>query len=97
MKKSKMYTGSICLNTLIDELKKGHSAFSKSKNGKTYVNVLLWENEEKDQYGNTHSLQLNSVKEKKDQEGKVYFGNCKPIEVKQVGSDIIDSIDSINF
>lgn len=92
MKKSKMYTGSICLNTLIEELKKGHSSFSKSKNGKTYVNILLWENDEKDQFGNTHSLQLNSTKEKKDTEGKVYFGNCKPIQAKQVGDDLLDSI-----
>jgi|LakMenE18May11ns_1017448.scaffolds.fasta_scaffold9872579_3 hypothetical protein len=89
---TKMYTGSLCLTTLIEEAKKNHSAMSKGKNGKVYVNFLLWENEEKDQYGNTHSLQLNSTKEKKDQEGKVYFGNCKPIE-KQSGN-VADAIDS---
>lgn len=93
MKNTKMYTGSICLNTLIDELKKNHSAFSKSKNGKTYANILLWENEEKDQFGNTHSLQLNSAKDKKESEGKVYFGNCKPIQSRKADTDIADSLN----
>jgi len=93
MKNTKMYSGSICLNTLIDELKKGHSAFTKSKNGKTYANILLWENEEKDKFGNTHSLQLNSSKEKKDTEGKIYFGNCKPVQSKKVDDETIESLN----
>lgn len=80
---SKLFSGSICLTDLVEQAKKGHSAFSKSqKNGKVYFNFLLWENDEVDKYDNTHSLQLNSLKDKKEAEGKIYFGNAKPIENK---------------
>lgn len=83
-KKSKLFTGSVCLTDLIEKAKEKHSAVSKSaSNGKIYVNVLLWENDAVDKYGNSHSLQLNSLKEKKETEGKVYVGNFKPVELKQ--------------
>lgn len=78
-----MFTGSICLTDLIESARKTHSAFSKSQNnGKVYANILIWENDEPDKYGNTHSLQLSSSKEKRESEEKVYIGNAKPIESK---------------
>lgn len=78
-----MFTGSICLTDLIESAKKKHSAFSKSQaNNKIYVNVILWENDEVDKYGNTHALQLNPHKDKKDSDGKIYIGNMKPVERK---------------
>lgn len=81
---SKMFTGSICLTDLLENAKKAHSAFTKSQaNGKVYCNILLWENDETDKYGNTHSLQLNSTKDKKESEGKIYIGNAKPVERKE--------------
>lgn len=81
---SKLFSGSLCLTDLIDAAKRQHSAFTKSQqNGKVYVNILLWENDEKDDYGNTHSIQLNSTKEKKEQEGKIYIGRAKPVEKKE--------------
>lgn len=81
---SKLFTGSICLTDLIEAAKKNHSAFVKSTtNNKIYINVLLWENDKPDQYDNTHSLQLNSKKELREQEGKIYAGNFKPIEKKE--------------
>ncbi len=81
---SKMFTGSICLTDLIENAKKKHSCFSKSQaNGKIYANVILWENDETDKFGNTHSLQLNSSKENKESEGKIYIGNMKPVEKKE--------------
>lgn len=86
-KSSKLYTGSVCLTDLIEKAKEKHSAVSKSaSNGKIYVNVLLWENEAVDKFGNSHSLQLNSTKDKKETEGKVYVGNFKPVELKQQSS-----------
>jgi hypothetical protein len=84
MSNSKLFGGSICLTDLIDAAKRQHSSFTKSqKNGKVYANILLWENGKPDEYGNTHSIQLNSTKEKKDVEAKVYFGRAKPLEIKE--------------
>lgn len=80
---SKLFTGSICLTDIVESAKKAHSSFVKSQtNGKVYCNVLLWENDEHDKFGNTHSLQLNSAKDKRDAEGKIYVGNFKPAEAK---------------
>jgi hypothetical protein len=93
-KDSKLYTGSVCLTDLIEKAKEKHSAVSKSaSNGKIYVNVLLWENSETDKYGNSHSLQLNSTKERKDVEGKVYVGNFKPVELKKQASTEVSVSD----
>lgn len=81
---SKMFTGSICITDLLDNAKSKHSSFVKSENnGKVYCNVILWENDEKDRFGNTHSLQLNSTKDKKESEGNIYIGNLKPVEKKE--------------
>mgnify|MGYP000010409294 FL=1 len=74
-----LLVGSICLTDLNEQAKKGHSAFSRGKNGKIYVNINLWVNETPDQYGNTISIQLNSKKEVRETEGKIYIGNAKPL------------------
>ncbi len=97
MKENKLYSGSICVTDLLEQLKKGHSSFMKvASNGKIYCNVLLWENSELDKYNNSHSVQLNSKKENKESEPKVYIGNFKPIERKnsqqQVSQSDISSI-----
>lgn len=74
---STLINGSICLTDLVDQAQKGHSAFSRGKNGKVYVSITEWINDEPDQYGNDCSFQLNSKKEKKESEGKVYIGHGK--------------------
>lgn len=53
---------SIALTKFKEELAKNpnHSAFTKHSNGRTYVNVTIWSNDEADQYKNNVSLQLNS-------------------------------------
>ncbi len=102
---SKLFTGSICLTDLLEQAKKAHSAFSRSQaNNKVYANILLWENDEKDKYDNTHSFQLNSHKDKKDIEGKIYIGNAKPIERKEPlplsdndAKTFIDAVDDLPF
>lgn len=88
-KESKLYSGTICVTDLMEQLKNGHSSFTKfGGNGKIYCNVLLWENSELDKYNNTHSLQLNSKKENKETEKRVYLGNFKPIERKSTSSGL---------
>ena len=54
-----------------------HSAFTVHQNGKIYVNLTIWHNDEFDKYGNNVSIQLNSKQEQRASEGKVYIGNGK--------------------
>ena len=73
-------TGSICLDDILAALKGSHSAFSKSeKNGKTYIALKQWVNEDEDQYGNHSSISLNSDKNAsaQEKEKKWYIGNMK--------------------
>lgn len=75
-----MLIGSICLSDISKHFKEGHSAFTKGKNEKNYVAITIWENDTPDQFGNTVSIQLNSTKEKRESEGKIYIGNAKPLQ-----------------
>ncbi len=77
MSKSSLHLGSLCLSDIVEQAKKGHSAFSRGKNGKVYFNVAIWKNKEPDQYGNDIGVQLSSTKEKKTVEKTVYIGNAK--------------------
>lgn len=78
-----LINGSLCLTDLIEKCKAGHSAFKKSeKNGKIYVSYTEWVNDEANEHGQHSSLLLNSTKEMKEAEGKVYFGNGKRAENK---------------
>jgi hypothetical protein len=80
MEQSILINSSVCLTDLVNHAKAGHSAFSKGKNGKVYVNLTEWINAEPNQYGQHSSILLNSRKEKKDEEGKVYVGNGRKSE-----------------
>lgn len=82
---SEFILGSMCLTTLIEKAKQGHSAFSKSqKDGKVYFNYAEWVNDDPNEYGQHSSILLSSTKEKKEEEGKVYVGNGKKYENKPV-------------
>lgn len=102
---AKLNVGSICVTDLLEQAKAKHSAFVKSeKNGKIYANIKVWVNDTPDQYGNHISLQLNSSKERKDIEEKVYIGNAKQVEMKEpqpIGDNdvkgIVEEIDSLPF
>ena len=93
------YYGSICMTDLIEKLKTKHSAFTKGQNGKIYCNVNIWLNDQEDKYGNVMAVQLNSKKESKDAEGKVYIGNCKKSTAQEPrpvsSSDINDVVDGL--
>lgn len=66
---------------ILEKAKAKHSAFSKStKNGHIYFNITQWINDEPNEFGQHSSLLLNSSKEGKEAEGKVYIGNAKKVE-----------------
>lgn len=69
------FYGSICITDILEKLKMKHSAFSKGKNGKIYMNTTVWLNEQTDDYGNIMSIQSNPGKDSRDQ--KFYIGNMK--------------------
>lgn len=100
MSNGTVYNGSICLSDLITHAKAGHSAFSKGKNGKIYVAYTEWVNEAPNEYGQHTSILLNSKKENKDAEGKVYIGNgtkgsftAEPV----TSADLPETLDDLPF
>lgn len=72
---AKLMYGSLDFSKLLELAKAGNKAFSKAQNGKIYVNVNVWINDEKDQYGNDASVQTNFKDATKEE--KHYFGNLK--------------------
>ena len=95
---SKLLYGSIDFSKLLEEAKKGNKAFSRANNGKIYLNLNCWINDEKDNFGNDASLQ-SSFKDATKEE-KFYFGNmkvsegAKPIEE---GSNDIPKEDDLPY
>ena len=71
------YYGSIDFSKLIEQAKSGNKAFTKSENGKIYLNVRMYVNDEVDKFGNIASFQSNFKGATKDD--KFYFGNMKEI------------------
>jgi len=91
------YYGSIDFSKLIEQAKSGNKAFSKSENGKIYLNVRLYVNDEVDKFGNVASFQSNFKGATK--EDKFYFGNLKestPFE-SQVEADDVPTTDDLPF
>jgi hypothetical protein len=95
MTKSKLLLGSINATRLIDELKKNNKAFYKSQNSNDiFVNVKVWLNEEKDQFKNDASIQINPSAENK--EDAKYIGNLRFLENKinyTIGDTVMSSVD----
>jgi hypothetical protein len=76
---SKLLTGSIDLSkidkTKIVSTDKNGNPF---ENGAKYLNVVVWINDEADQYGNNASIQISQSKEERDAGAKaIYIGNLK--------------------
>ena len=82
-----LYTGSICLSD-IDKTKIAKS----DKNGKLYLSVDIWVNEQPDNYGNIGSINVRQSKEEREaKEKKTYIGNFKQLEGKpQAGTYLAD-------
>lgn len=73
-----MITGSIDLTKILEAARKQHSAFKKAdSNQHIYMNVLIWENDQPDKYGNNFSAQLNASKDAPEDQKKQYIGNLK--------------------
>jgi hypothetical protein len=87
---NKLFIGSICLSELNEKAKQGHPAFSKSTNGKIYVNVNLWFNDEPDQYDKIAQLQLSKPKD--SQEKNVYIGNFGTPKKKEPEPIVVSDI-----
>lgn len=69
---SKLRTFSICLSDIPTD------AIIEHKNGKKYLNLTTWDNDEPDRYGNDFSVQISQTKEERERgDKKVYLGNGK--------------------
>lgn len=88
---SQLLFGSICFSDLNEQVKKGHKAFSRGKNGKIYFNVNVWINDEPDQYNNEASVQLNFKDATKDDQ--VYVGNLRISSGKPISPDSVDIVN----
>jgi len=76
---SKLLTGSIDLSkidkTKIVSVDKEGNPF---KNNAKYLNIVVWVNDEPDNYGNTASIQISQSKEERESGAKAtYIGNLK--------------------
>jgi hypothetical protein len=92
------YYGSIDFTKLVEMAKAGNKAFTKTENGKIYLNVRIWVNDELDKFGNVASFQSNFKGAQK--EDKFYFGNLKestPTEEKVEPTDVNVDLDSLPF
>ncbi len=60
------------------------------------MHIITWLNDEPDKFGNIMSHQLNSTKDKRDSEGKVYIGNSKRLDLTVKADDVkADDFDNI--
>ena len=64
------------LRVKIDVSKLDKTAFFKGAKG-TFCDLVLWENDQPDEYGNTHSVKQDMGKERRG-EKTPYVGNAKP-------------------
>ena len=70
---STLYNGSICLSDIPKE-----KITTSERNGKKYLNVNVWVNDDEDQYGNIASVSVSQSKAEREAKAKrVYIGNLK--------------------
>ncbi len=88
---SSLFSGSICVSD-IDK-----SKLTQAKNGKLYLSVDIWINDQADQYGNTGSISIRQSKDEREAKTKkVYIGNLKPVE-KSNNQPTAQAIDPLPF
>ncbi len=75
---AKMYYGSIDL-TKIDESRIVETDINGQpfKNNGRFANIIIWVNDEADQFGNHATIQQSVTKEERDNGKKIYLGNLK--------------------
>lgn len=70
---NQLLNGSICLTDIPKD-----KIVTSEKNGKKYLNITIWINDEPDQFNNNGSISINQTKEQREaKEKKVYIGNLK--------------------
>jgi hypothetical protein len=89
------YYGSIDFTKLLEQAKAGNKAFTKNENGKIYLNVRVYVNDEVDKYGNCASFQSNFKGATK--EDKFYFGNLKESKPSESPVQVNDIPDVSDF
>jgi hypothetical protein len=89
------YYGSIDFTKLLEQAKAGNKAFTKNENGKIYLNVRVYVNDEVDKYGNCASFQSNFKGAQK--EDKFYFGNLKESKPSESPVQVNDIPDVSDF
>lgn len=94
---SQSFYGSIDFSKLLEQAKAGNKAFTKTENGKIYLNVRVWVNDEEDKFGNIASFQSNFKGAQK--EDKFYFGNLKESKAveMQVEANDVPEVDDLPF
>jgi len=76
-KEGKSRTMSICLSDIPKDRIKKHT------NGKLYLSISTWDNDEEDQYGNDFSVSITPTKEENDRRkagekvDRIFIGNGK--------------------
>ena len=88
---SRLLTGSI------DVSKISKDKLISGKDGRKYLNITVWLNDELDQFGNIASIQESQSKEERDAgKAKNYLGNLKEFvkqDAESIGSDAKDDQD----
>lgn len=82
--------GSLDVTEIFKLMQGGHTSVSKSeKNGKIYMNVVVWLNDTEDQYGQIASIQpsphKNASEVEKAATKKIYIGNLKMAKPEPIG------------
>ena len=70
---STFYNGSICLTDIPKD-----KITTSEKNGKKYLNINVWVNDEQDQFGNIASVSISQTQQEREAKTKrTYIGNLK--------------------
>lgn len=89
---AQLLNGSICLSDIPKE-----KITVSEKNGKKYLNVTIWINDEVDKYNNNGSISVNQTKEERENKvAKTYIGNLK-FAAKQAAPVTNDDDDGLPF
>lgn len=74
---SQLFIGSICVSDIPKD------KLTQAKNGKLYLNIDIWVNDENDKYDNIGSVSVRQSKEEREAKlKKLYLGNFKTSDFK---------------
>jgi len=97
MKQGKSRTLSICVSDI------PKSRILKHENGKSYMNISTWDNDQEDKFGNDFSVSMSPTKEEieKRKSGekvdRIFIGNGKIWEQKEMRPVTQEEADDLPF